>query len=139
MRITSTQVLHLGRDDYQDGSYEDTWTWDDPLLYLKLPIQNHMGEIWDFSTTFTVGTESATLDGRIVIALNDTSITNEELWGTFKDCISHNMQITIDAGGPHEMSMTDRSWYAPGVGCIMEVDVDSESGIDSMTVTNWNF
>jgi hypothetical protein len=131
----------LGRDEYNNGIFEENWTWDSPLTLFKLPIINHLNDSWPLLTDFEIEGSSATLSGTVTIdaGLTDIIVTGDELEGTFKSCVKHTLSITITAGG-NVMELSDQRWLAPGVGCIKEITEDSNSsGIDTLIVEGWEF
>jgi hypothetical protein len=140
MQKTHTEIKMLGHDEYDNGIFEENWTWDSSLTLFKLPIIDHLDETWPLSTTFTVGETTATLSGTITMAagLTDIIVTGNELEGTFKSCVKHTLSITITAGV--NVILSDQRWLAPGVGCIKEITEDSNSsGIDTLIVEGWEF
>ncbi len=144
MKKTATEIQMLGRTGYDGESVDttDVMTWDSPLTFYKLPVTDHLGESWDLDATFEMESQMATLSGTVTMgpALEDVVFNEGGLEGTFKSCAKHNLSITISVGATVIMTMDQDKWLAPGVGVIKQVTDESESsGIDTLTVEEWEF
>ena len=93
----TTEILHLGRDEYEGDIYQATMTWDEPIPYLKLPIADYAGTSWSFETFALMppasGMDSLHIEGTIEIedfTMNLTADYNP-LNGTFNGCYVHHL------------------------------------------------
>jgi hypothetical protein len=143
LKKTSTQIQHLGRDEYHDGNFNLSMIWDAPIAYIKLPVENYLGQSWTFSTTATIN-DSTTMDisGHMEVESSLVDLVCDALHGTFKDCAIHHLigSYTIylrgnpvDEGDVHQIM-----WLAPGVGPVQIVNADGGSS-DTLRVVDWNF
>lgn len=141
---TSTEIQHLGRDEYEDGVYQFTMTWLAPLTYMKFPPQNHLGETWNFSTSATIDASTTmSLSGHTEIEANTVDLVSDALHGTFKGCCIHHLYvdyvryvdgISVDSGTMHQIT-----WLSPGVGPVQIVTTNSDgSGSDTLRVVDWS-
>lgn len=143
MKKTGTEIQHLGRDEYDEGSYDFTMMWDEPLPFLKLPLQSHIGETWYFSTGATLDPNHAmTLDGSVEIEDYPVNLVSEELNGTFRGCYVHHLNITVifyEYGVPADTNtIHDKTWLAEGVGWVRQVSEESEGDTDTLVVVDWD-
>lgn len=142
LRKASSEIYHRGRSEYEDGAYEFSMMWDDPILYLRFPLENYLGQSWSFSTTATISqTVSMSLSGRCEIGAAKVNLENGVLEGTFRGCYVHHLfadyiiyenGIPIDEGSVHQIL-----WLAPGVGPVQFVSEDG-GGADTLRVYDWN-
>ncbi len=67
LRKTASVIQHLGRSEYdEDGIFELSMMWNDPIPYIKLPIESYLGQSWTFATTGTINDSmSIALSGHI--------------------------------------------------------------------------
>ena len=143
MKKIGNEIQHLGRDEYDEGSYDFTMTWDEPLTYLKLPLQSHLGETWNFSTGATLDpNHSITLEGSAGIEDYPVNLVSEELGGTFRGCYVHHLDITvtfIEYGvQTGSNTMHEKTWLAEGIGWVKQITEESESGTDTLVVVDWD-
>jgi hypothetical protein len=145
MKCTGSEVQHLGVDIYDDGQYNFTMTWGDPIPYIKLPMQNHLDETWDFSSTVDAGGQEGTIDVTIVIEAETEDITvdydTEDLFlsGTFADCVVHHLYVTINEGTAEEMEVHEINWFSPGVWWIQKVGIEEGHEPDTLTIFGWDY
>ncbi|MFA4947173.1 MAG: Ig-like domain-containing protein [Candidatus Krumholzibacteriia bacterium] len=143
LRKTSSVIQHLGRSEYdEDGVFEFSMMWNDPIPYIKLPIESYLGQSWTFATTGTINdSTSIVLSGHIELDAARVDLVSEELRGTFKGCCVHHMYADftisvngnpVDSGDVHQIM-----WLAPGVGPVQIVNSDS-GGSDTLRVVDWN-
>jgi len=142
LRKTSAAIQHLGRSEYEDGVFEMSMIWDDPIPYLKLPIDSYIGSSWAFATIGTINdTTSIDLSGTVEIEPIRVDLVSDELRGTFKSCCIHHLRveytisvkgIPVDSGSNHQIM-----WLAPGVGPVQIIFSDA-GGTDTLNVTDWN-
>jgi|WetSurMetagenome_2_1015567.scaffolds.fasta_scaffold102383_1 hypothetical protein len=139
---TSTKIQHLGRDEYRDGVYQFTMTWDAPLTYFEYPAEDHLGDSWPFSTGATLDASTTmTLVGSTSFEASTVDIVSEALHGTFKGCFVLHLDadvtryvdgISVDASEVHQIV-----WLAPGVGPVKILNYGS-GGSDTLCVTDWS-
>ena len=141
---TTTEIQHLGRDEYQNGVYQFTMTWLAPLTYMKYPPQSHLGETWNFSTSAAIDDSTTmSLSGHTEIEANTVDLVSEALNGTFKGCCIHHLYadyvryvhgISVDSGTMHQIT-----WLSPGVGPVQIISSNSGgSGTDTLRVVDWS-
>lgn len=143
---TSTEIQHLGRDEYQGGVYQFSMTWDAPLTYMMFPPQSHLGETWNFSTAATIDDSTTmSLSGHTAIEASTVDLVSETLNGTFKGCCIHHLYanyiryvhgISVDSGTMHQIT-----WLSPGVGPVQIININSGgggSGTDTLRVVDWS-
>ncbi|MGD1047155.1 MAG: Ig-like domain-containing protein [Candidatus Krumholzibacteriaceae bacterium] len=142
---TSTEIQHLGIDQYDDGVYQFTVTWQTPLTYMMFPPQNHLGETWSFSTSAAINDSmTMSISGHTEIEANTVDLVSEALHGTFKGCCIHHLYvdynryvhgISVDSGTMHQIT-----WLSPGAGPVQIVDINSGggSGADTLRVVDWS-
>lgn len=143
LKKTSTQIQHLGRDEYHDGSYAFSMIWDSPLPYIKLPVENYLGQSWSFSTTSTIDDSTTmTLSGHMEVEASTIDLVSDALRGTFKGCAVHHLYgdytmyvhgNPVDEGHVHQIL-----WLAPGVGPVQIVNADDGGGSDTLRVYDWS-
>jgi hypothetical protein len=139
---TSTLIQHLGRDEYRDGVYQFTMTWDTPLTYFELPAEDHLGDSWPFSATATLDASTTmTLVGSTSLEASTVDLVSEALRGTFKGCFKLHLDadvtryvdgISVDVSEVHQIV-----WLAPGVGPVKIVSADG-GGSDTLSVFDWS-
>ncbi len=141
-------IYHLGVADYgEDGDFVFSMDWSDPLPYLRVPVESHLGESWNLSTDGTVSTGEGdsytlTLTGSVQIDPYKVDIVSEELEGTFKDCIAMHLYVHIiiydGQTQKEEMNMHNIMYLAPCVGPVKLIEnnlIESES--DTTYIYNW--
>ncbi len=143
LRKSASDIFHLGRDEYQSGVYQFSMIWDDPLLYIRLPLENYLGDTWTFSTAATISPDmTMTLSGRIEIEANKVDLLSSELYGTFRGCYVHHLYADwimyengnpVDEGGTHQIL-----YFAPGVGPVLRISNDSGGYTDTLRIYDWN-
>ncbi len=141
-RKTSTMIQHLGRDEYRDGVYQFSMTWNDPLTYFELPPEDHLGESWPFSATATIDASTTmTLVGSTSLEALTADLVSGALHGTFKGCYILHLDaevtryvdgISVDVSEVHQIV-----WLSPGVGPVKIVSSDG-GGSDTLNVYDWN-
>ncbi len=140
MRITATQIQHLGRDEYNNGSYVGTMSWNTPLTFFKLPVTDHLGEEWDLFTEFQWGGETDTLSGTVSMqpALSDITLMFEEnMGGTLKDVAKHQLDLSLSIEGGAGFIID--TWLCPGVGWIKIIETeDGSTDKDTLTTMGWD-
>ncbi len=139
---TSSMIQHLGRDEYHDGVYEFSMTWDAPLTYFELPPEDHLGDSWPFSATATIDASTTmTLVGSTSLEAGAVDLVSEALHGTFKGCYVLHLDatvtryvdgISVDVSEVHQIV-----WLSPGVGPVKIVSSDG-GGSDTLSVYDWN-
>lgn len=142
LKKTSSVIQHLGRSEYEDGVYQFSMTWDEPLPYIKLPIDSYIGSSWTFATTATIDdSTSMELSGHVEIEPLRVDLVSEALRGTFRGCCVHHLYVDftisvngfpVDSGSNHQIM-----WLAPGVGPVQIVNSDG-GGSDTLKVADWN-
>ncbi|MDD4857106.1 MAG: Ig-like domain-containing protein, partial [Candidatus Krumholzibacteria bacterium] len=143
LKKTSTQIQHLGRDEYHDGEYDFSMIWDTAIPYVKLPVENYLGQSWTFSTTASIS-DSMTMDlsGHMEVEASQVDLVCDALYGTFKNCTIHHLIGSytmylhgnpVDEGEVHQIM-----WLAPGVGPVQIVNIDG-GGSDTLRVVDWSF
>lgn len=141
MSKTPSEIFHRGVATYEGGEYTGSMTWDDPLLYLKLPPEDHLGEVWQFSTTGTDGTDDLAIEGRVEIRNNRVDLVGEQLGGTFEECIIHHLYVDITWGSNGQSQAVHyhwKTWLAPCVGPVKIVHQQSgEAEADSLSIQDW--
>lgn len=143
MRKTGTEIQHLGRDEYDDGVYQFTMTWDTPLPYIKLPIANYLGDTWYFATGATLDEHySIEISGRVEIEPYPVNLVSEILYGTFDGCYVHHLYVTTtfyEDGIPvDEGSLHHKTWLSEGVGWVMIVNEEDGDPPDTLVVFDWD-
>jgi hypothetical protein len=138
---TSSAIQHLGRSNYDGGTFQFTMMWNQPIPYIKLPISNYLGQSWNFSATATVGdTIDVDLSGHIEIEPATVNLVNTTLHGTFKGCYVHHLYADLymshDGNPVDEQHVHQILWLAPGVGPVQIVDIGG--GSDTLRVVDWN-
>ncbi len=126
---TSSMIQHLGRDEYRDGVYQFSMTWDAPLTYFELPPGDHLGDSWPFSATATIDASTTmTLVGSTSFEASTVDLVSEALHGTFKGCYILHLDaevtryvdgISVDVSEVHQIV-----WLSPGVGPVKIVSSD---------------
>jgi hypothetical protein len=139
LRKTPTQIQHLGRDEYHDGVYEFSMMWDQPLPYIKLPVDSYIGQSWDFSASSTIDeSTSLSLSGHVDIEPTTVDLVSEALRGTFKGCCVHHLYVDltmyVDGNPVDEAHVHQILWLAPGVGPVQMANV----GEDTLRVFDWS-
>lgn len=142
LRKTASTIQHLGRSEYDDGEYEFTMTWNDPITYIRLPIESYLGSSWTFSTTGTIDdSTSMDLSGHVEMEPIRVDLLSAELHGTFKGCCVHHLYVDytiyvngspVDSGNNHQTM-----WLAPGVGPVRIINNDGGSA-DTLNVADWD-
>lgn len=143
MRKTGSEIQHLGRDEYDEGAYLFTMTWNDPLTYLKFPVENHLGETWYFSTGATLDADhSMTLEGSVEIEDYPVNLESGEMHGTFRGCYVHHLNATVifyEYGVPADTSvMHEKTWLAEGIGWVKQVAEETGDDPDTLNVVDWD-
>jgi len=147
-KIASGIIYHLGFTDYNDdGTPEFSMTWSDPVPYLKLPLDEHLGDTWPIDVGGTVEAgdgETYTLEftGSVLIDPATWNILNDYLEGTFASCAKVNLNVDIKIyDGPDlvdEMIMEITDTYAPCVGLVKHIENNiSEAERDTTCIVNW--
>ncbi|MCK4236502.1 MAG: Ig-like domain-containing protein, partial [Candidatus Krumholzibacteria bacterium] len=148
LRKTSSEILHLGFSEYDDyGVLEQTIMWDDPLPYIKFPLENYLPSSWNFSTQTSAGPYTMYVNGTAGIDnKEDLIIDTDYIEGTFKDCYVHHLHVMVEidssgvniGGFDHHQWM----WLAPGAGPVRIITEDTENGegpyVDTLTVYDWD-
>jgi hypothetical protein len=142
LRVTSSAVYHRGRSEYRNGDYRLSMMWNDPILYIRFPLENYLGQSWTFSTTGTIdATRTISLSGRCEIDAAKVNLVSAVLHGTFRGCYVHHLYadfvmyengIPVDEGSTHQIM-----WFAPGVGPVQMVQQGSGSS-DTLRVYDWS-
>lgn len=142
LRKTASEVYHRGRSEYDDGAYQFSMMWNDPILYLRFPLESYLGQSWNFSTTATISaTRSMSLSGRCEIEAAKVNLVSGVLNGTFRGCYVHHLYadfimyengIPVDEGSAHQIM-----WLAPGVGPVQMVSQDPGYS-DTLRVYDWS-
>jgi len=142
-----TEILHLGRDEYDDGVYQGTMTWDEPIPYLKLPIGDHAGDSWDFATFALLppesGMDSLHIEGTVEIDYPtvDLLADYDPLYGTFRGCYVHHLYgdlefylegVLVGTDSFHEIT-----WLSPGAGPVRIVQDNGPGDSDTLSVYGW--
>lgn len=145
MDRNTTEILHLGRDDYEDGSLDASMTWNDPIVYLKLPVGDHAGTSWNFETFAAMdpasGMDSLYITGTVEIEEFPTSLTAdyESLHGTFSGCYIHhligNLEFYLEGELVGTESFHEKTWLSPGVGPVRIVGNPGDT--DTLYVYDW--
>ncbi len=143
MRNTGNEIQHLGRDEYDNGVYDFTMTWDTPLPYLKLPIGNYVGQTWHFDTSATIDEHySIEITGSVEIEAYPVNLESELLHGTFAGCYIHHLDAATtfyEDGTPvDEGSFHEKSWLAEGIGRVMIVIEEDGDPPDTLVVFDWD-
>jgi len=138
MQKTASTLWFISRQEYEDGVYQETWTWNDPLEYMKLPLEDHLGESWNFSTTFSVGGATANISGTVTIGDQMVSMpaTGYLEGSSFRNCIEHLLEVDITAG-PESMSIVERKWFSPAFGCMKEISEEAGSDTTYCNLMYW--
>jgi hypothetical protein len=146
LRTTGTKIYHRGRGEWEDGDMTQQWMWDEPMEYLRLPVQDHLGEGWPISATTTIDdTTTVEISGTIVIQGGLDDIINEPIGGTFVDCIRWRLDIdmTMYVRGVEVDTSAFRQtfWLAPGIGPVMRVneDIGTASEPDTLKLVGFEF
>jgi hypothetical protein len=145
MDKNTTEILHMGRDQYAEGTHQFTMTWDEPIIYMRLPIGDYAGTSWNFET-FAIISESAEMDsltiaGTVEIEDFPVNLTADygPLNGTFKGCYIHHlygdMVFYLDGSEVGSDSFHMMTWFSPGAGPVKIVEGTSLS--DTMYVYDW--
>jgi len=138
LRKTGSALMFISLRQYEEGVYQETWTWDSPIEYIRLPMEDHLGESWNFATTFSVGGQSADISG--TITMGDQLMTMPAGGylspGTFLDCTSLLMEVEISAG-ENTMSIVERKWFAPAFGCIKQINEEAGSDTTNYELLYW--
>jgi hypothetical protein len=142
LRKTSSEIQHRGRSEYDDGAYQFSMMWDEAIPYIKFPLENYLGQSWNFSTGGTIdASRTMDLSGRVEIEAATVNLLSEELHGTFRGCYVHHLYvdftiyengIPIDEGTSHQIL-----WLSPGVGPVQIVR-DDGGGSDTLRVYDWD-
>ncbi|MFO7914358.1 MAG: Ig-like domain-containing protein [Candidatus Krumholzibacteriales bacterium] len=138
MRKTGSSLWFISRKEYEDGVYRETWTWDSPIEYIRLPMEDHLGESWNFATTFNAGGETADISGTITMGDQLITMPGEGYIsrGIFMDCISHRLEVDISAGEMN-MSLVERKWFAPAFGCFKSISEEAGRDTTSCELLYW--
>lgn len=138
LRKTGSALMFISLRQYEEGVYQETWTWDTPIEYIRLPMEDHLGESWNFATTFSVGGQTADISGTITLGDHLVTIPASGYLspGTFLDCVSLLLEVEISAGG-ETMSIVERKWFAPAFGCIKKISEEAESDTTSCELLYW--
>lgn len=146
LRKTAEGILHLGREGWSDGVLEEQMIWDEPLAYLKLPVEEHAGESWSISGTVSDGgTVYMTIDGSVSIESPPVDIENLFLDGTFRDCLVWVLEadlVMYEGGSPAgSESVLQKMVLCEGPGQVMIIyeEVGGMEPPDTMSVTGWEF
>lgn len=146
LRRTGTGIDHLGRAEWEDGIQRMSWMWDEPMEYLRLPVQDHLSEGWPISATATVDdTTTVEISGTVVIQGVLADVTVDPIGGTFADCARWRLDIdmTMYVRGVEVESGSFRQtyWLAAGIGPVMRVseDVGSSSEPDTLKLVGYEF
>ena len=143
----TTEILHLGRDEYEGDIYQATMTWDDPIPYLKLPIADYAGTSWSFETFALMppasGMDSLHIEGTIEIedfTMNLTADYNP-LNGTFNGCYVHHLygdlEFYLEGAMVGTESMHEITWLSPGVGPARIAQDNGPGDSDTLYVYDW--
>lgn len=145
MDKNTTEIMHMGRDQYEDGTYQFTMTWNEPIVYMRLPIDNYAGDSWSFETfallSPSTGMDSLTIAGMVEIEDFPVNLTADydPLYGTFKGCYVHhlsgNMVFYLEGAEVGNDSFHMITWYSPGAGPVKIIEGPAFS--DTMYVYDW--
>ena len=145
MGQNTNEILHLGRDEYDEGVYQATMAWDEPIIYLKLPIAGHAGTSWNFETFALMdpasGMDSLYIWGAVEIESSSSNLTAdyESLHGTFVGCYIHhlygNLEFYLEGALVGTESFHEKTWLSPGVGPVGVVSGPGDS--DTLYVYDW--
>lgn len=140
---TSSEIQHLGRSNYDQGQFQFTMMWNQPLSYIKLPLSSHLGDSWNISATSSIGdTMNVSLSGHIEIEPATVDLASHQMNGTFRGCYVHHLYVdlTISQGGnPVDVQHVHQiMWLAPGVGPVQIVNSNTGGGADTLRVVDWN-
>ncbi|MBD3179801.1 MAG: hypothetical protein GF417_09495 [Candidatus Latescibacteria bacterium] len=140
MQKTPSSLLFLSLRQYEEGNYQETWTWATPLEYMKLPLQDHLGESWSFSTTFEVGGETADISGTVTLGdqfeIMPADPESEFAGGSFHECILHMLEVEMSAG-EETMSIEEQKWFAPAFGCFKSISAEVGSDTTQCELLYW--
>lgn len=143
LRKSGSTIYHRGRSEYDnDGNLEFTMIWEDPIPYIKLPFESHLGESWNFSTRATISaTQYFELSGTVTIEPAKVNLLSEAFEATFRGCYKHHLEvdftmyengIPVDSGSMHQTM-----WISPCVGPVQIVSQDG-GGSDTLWIYDWN-
>ncbi len=132
MQESANEILHLGRDQYEEGLFRFTMTWHEPIVYLRFPIEDYAGTSWNFDT-YAVVEESATMDsltiaGTAEIEESAVDLTADyaPLHGTFAGCYIHHlygeMVFYLEGSEVGSDSFHMITWYSPGAGPVKIIE-----------------
>ncbi len=145
----TTEIMHLGREEYEEGVSRATMTWNEPIIYLKLPVGDHAGASWDFETFALMppasGMDSLHIEGSVMIEdlPVDLLAGYDPLNGTFRECYIHHLYgdlefylegILVGTESFHEIT-----WLSPGAGPVKIVNDNGPSERDTLYVYDWEF
>ncbi len=145
LRKDGNLLIHLGREEYQDGVLDQTMMWDSPMTYLKLPPQNNLGDSWNIETTADLGEGfSMTLNGTVTISGGTVDVFVPTADAIFRDCLEWILYAEIsifDNGTPAGGDEFRQTYFlSEGVGPVMliEEDLATPSEPDTIFVTGWD-
>ncbi len=146
LRLTSSQVQHLGIAMYDNGSLQAVLMWDDVLPMFKLPLADHLGETWSFSTGCTYqDTVDVTVDGYCNMEPYTRDVINGFFDGTFADCYVHHLDVTMAIYVHEELvestNFHQTSFLTSGLGLVQVINQDGgePSPPDTLFLNGWEF
>jgi hypothetical protein len=147
LSLNETEILHLGRDEYDEGLYQSTMTWDEPITYIKLPIDGYAGTSWNFETFAPMdpasGMDSLHIEGTVEIEDFPVNLVADydPLHGTFKECYVHHlygdMEFYLEGDLVGTESFHEITWLSPGVGPVRIVHDNGPGNSDTLYVYDW--
>lgn len=145
LREDGNLLIHLGREEYHDGVLDQTMMWDSPMTYLKLPLQNNLGDSWNIGTTADLGEGSSmALNGTVTISGGRVDVFVPTADATFRDCLEWILYAEItffDNGTPAGGDEFRQTYFlSEGVGPVMliEENLATPSEPDTIFVTGWD-
>jgi hypothetical protein len=141
----STDILYLGRDEYEEGVYQFTMTWNEPVFYIGFPLSGYAGSSWNFERYATHGTDSLYFEGAIEIEEYpvDLLADYDPLNGTFEGCYVHHMYGSLEFYEDGVLSGTESfheiTWLGPSLGPVRIVYDKGPGDSDTLYVYGWEF
>jgi hypothetical protein len=143
----TAEILHMGRDEYEEGVYQATITWDEPIVYMKLPIGDYAGTSWNFETFALMplanGMDSLHIEGTVEIEDFPANLLADydPLDGTFKGCCVHHLygdlEFYLEGSLVGTESFHEITWLSPGAGPVRIVNDNGPSDRDTLYVYDW--
>ena len=140
-----TYIAYFGRDEYEEGVYQFTMTWNEPVFYIGFPLSGYAGSSWNFERYATHGTDSLYFEGAIEIEEYpvDLLADYDPLNGTFEGCYVHHMYGTYELYEDGVLSGTESfheiMWLSPSLGPVRIVYDKGAGGSDTLRVYDWEF